>query len=729
MRTDSLRLRIGVIGIATAALTAASVPLAVTAIGYVAKSRETAYVAELGAQRLSRYVYQHGEAWAYHRHRLEALVELPADVGETLRQRVSTREGRAVFALGAELRGPVFTSSAPIVSGDVEVGRLYVEASWRPLLARAAMAALWSVLLGALVYLTLRLLPMRALDRTLAELAARERDLSRKNAEFSAALANMPQGLCMFDAQDRLILCNERYARMYHLTPELARPGARREDILTHRRRCGSAPVAYDDYLAWPTATDDDDAIEIALQDGRVIKVSRMRMAQGGWIASHEDVTALNRARARIDHMAHHDALTDLPNRLLFRELTQTAIAEAKDGVALLTLDLDHFKVVNDTYGHPAGDAVLVQVAERLRACLQPGESLARLGGDEFAALVVGADPARRASALAERIIPTLCEPFEVAGRGVTIGASIGVATAPGDARDFDDLLKAADMALYRAKSEARNGFRFFEPEMDARMQERHQLELDLRSALANGEIEMHYQPLVSLATNRVGALEALMRWRHPTRGQVSPAIFIPLAEEIGLIGRLGAFALQQACTDATAWPDELRVAVNVSAAQFKTGQLALDVAVALSQSGLPGRRLEIEITETAMMEDTDATLRALHALRALGVHVAMDDFGAGYSSLSYLRRFPFDRIKIDQSFVRDLPGRNDAVAIVQAIIGLGRSLGMAVTAEGVETRAQLDRLRAEGCHDVQGWLFSKARPRHEIPALLAQLGDEQAAA
>jgi diguanylate cyclase (GGDEF)-like protein len=419
--------------------------------------------------------------------------------------------------------------------------------------------------------------------------------------------------------------------------------------------------------------------------------------------------------------MATHDALTDLPNRVRFRETIQQALtgADRAERFAVLCLDLDRFKSVNDTLGHPIGDAVLREVAERLQRCVEPTDTVTRLSGDEFAIVRRVLNQPTDATHLAMRLIETIGEPFDVGGQQVVIGTSVGIAIGPSDGEDPDRLLRNADMALYRAKANGRGTYHFFQPEMDAQMQARRVLELELRTALAAGEFEVYYQPLVNLDTNKVAGFEALVRWNHPKRGMLLPDEFISVAEEIGLIGPLGEWVLRAACIQAVTWPRPLTIAVNLSPVQFRSGNLALAVVAALGASGLAPSRLELEITESVLLQDTTATIEALHQLRGLGVRISMDDFGTGYSSLSYLRSFPFDKIKIDRSFVAELGKNSDCVAIVRAVTGLGSSLGMATTAEGVETKEQLDMLRAEGCSQVQGFLFSHPRPASEIPFLL----------
>jgi diguanylate cyclase (GGDEF)-like protein len=407
---------------------------------------------------------------------------------------------------------------------------------------------------------------------------------------------------------------------------------------------------------------------------------------------------------------AHRDALTELPNRLAFRAELESALrrcGQRNDKVAVLWIDLDNFKSVNDSFGHPAGDVLLRTVASRLRQCVASGGTLARLGGDEFAIVQAGlADPIDGGQ-LAGRILAALSEPIELPGHQIAIGASIGIAVAPDDASDPDELLKKADMALYRTKKEGRNGFHFFEKGMDAALTARRAMESDLRRALAEGAFELHYQPLLDLKEGQISCCEALIRWRDKTRGLVPPMEFIPLAEETGLIAGIGEWVLREACAEAAQWPNMIKLAVNVSPAQFRNRNLLSVVVSALANGPLSPGRLELEITENVLLSDTESNIATLHRLRDLGVKIVIDDFGTGYSSLGYLRDFPFDKIKIDSSFVRGLRGPN-AKSIVRAVTGLASALGIATTAEGVETQEQLDQLRLEGCDEVQGFLISK---------------------
>jgi diguanylate cyclase (GGDEF)-like protein len=437
-----------------------------------------------------------------------------------------------------------------------------------------------------------------------------------------------------------------------------------------------------------------------------------------------DSLSAFQANVAQVAFLAHHDPLTSLPNRILFRDRVLQALKLLDRGnrFALFFLDLDHFKQVNDTLGHPVGDELLQQVAERLEACVREGDTVARLGGDEFAILLPGIANTDAAALLAHRIIETIGQPYEVAGNAVNIGTTIGIAFAPNDGAYPDRLLRNADMALYRAKTNERGTSCFFETAMDIELQARRTLELDMRRAIIEREFELYYQALVNVKTGAVSGFEALIRWHHPTQGTISPTVFVPVAEETGLIVPLGQWILRQACLDAVAWPVNLKVAVNLSSVQFRDRNLVETVRDALNLTGLSARQLELEITETVLLHDSEATLATLHQLRDLGVRISMDDFGTGYSSMSYLRSFPFDKIKIDQSFVRGLPDNVESIAIVRAVIGLSNSLGMTVTAEGVETKEQATQLAREACTELQGYLFNEPLCAAEIPGLLQRL-------
>ena len=513
---------------------------------------------------------------------------------------------------------------------------------------------------------------------------------------------------------------------MYGLTPEQVKPGTTFRQILELRigmgAYVGSDPEAY---IRERTAAVHERHANTKIQtlsDGRVLSISHQPMADGGWVATHQDITEQRRSEAKIAHMALHDALTDLPNRTLLGERLEHALARVKRGdmVATHLLDLDLFKDVNDTLGHAAGDKLLQAVAGRLTALARETDTVARMGGDEFAIVQVALQQPADATTLAERVINSISEPYEIDGHHVVVGTSVGIAIGPNDGADPDQLLRNADLALYRAKSDGRGTFRFFEPGMDVRLKARRAMENDMRKALVAGEFELFYQPVISLADKRITGLEALIRWRHPEKGMISPGEFIPLAEEIGFIVRIGEWVIRQACATAAAWPDHTTVAVNVSPTQFRHPGLVQVVVGALAASGLPARRLEIEITESVLLEDSDKTLATLFRLRELGVRIAMDDFGTGYSSLSYLQSFPFDRIKIDRSFVKDITVASGSLNIVRAVAAMARGLGMSATAEGVETQEQMDTVKSEGCTEMQGFFFSRPRPAHEIEQFFA---------
>jgi diguanylate cyclase (GGDEF)-like protein len=554
----------------------------------------------------------------------------------------------------------------------------------------------------------------------------REEQLKTQIMLFDAALNNMSQGLVLFDSSRRVVICNRRYQDMFGFTADQVKPGTPIAELIRHRISLGlKVPADGKSYIR--SQVERPIRAENAYHefaDGRIIAYAIRPMPDGGGIVTHEDVTDQRRIEARIAHMAHHDALTDLPNRVLLRERLDSALEDVteKSPAAVLWLDLDRFKDVNDTFGHAAGDELLKIAAKRLRNCVRSGNTVARLGGDEFAVIQTGTDQPEGATALALRVIEAISAPYEIDGRQILVGTSVGISIAPLDAVAADELLKNADLALYRAKSKGRGTYQFFEPEMDARMHARRQLELDLRQALSMGGFELEYQPIIDLDRNEVATLEALLRWNHPTRGRVSPADFIPLAEESGLIGAIGEWVLRTACAQAVTWSEPINVAVNLSPLQFKQHELERLVFNALSISGLAPSRLELEITESVLLENTEATLATLHRLRELGVRISMDDFGTGYSSLSNLRSFPFNKIKIDQSFIQGLGEDPQCFTIVQAVAGLAAGLGMTTTAEGVETQDQLDWVRAIGITEVQGFHLSRPVPVRDVEAVVARL-------
>ncbi|MCK1625825.1 EAL domain-containing protein [Bradyrhizobium sp. 160] len=547
-------------------------------------------------------------------------------------------------------------------------------------------------------------------------------ELGRQQIVLDSALENMSQGLCMFDANGKIILFNERYAAMLRRT-DILLTGRLLVDVLREEQAKGQWQGDADQFFARlvADAREGRTTTDVVNRFGRSIRVVNQPMQGGGWVATFEDITEWLEAQAKISHMARHDALTSLPNRVLFHEQLEHGLRRTRSGeqLAVLCLDLDHFKDINDSLGHPIGDALLKEVGRRLKATVGEHDTVARLGGDEFAVVQIGRSEETAARSLAGRLVEVISAPYEIDDHQIVIGVSIGISLSPQDGSHPDELLKNADLALYRAKADGRGTYRFFETGMDARAQARRLLEMDLRAALQRDEFVAYYQPIRDVASGRVVAFEALLRWNHPQRGLIAPISFIPLAEETGLIVQLGEFVLRSACTDAATWPDDVDVAVNLSPVQFKSPNLIASVTEALALSGLDARRLELEITESVLLQNSEATLTTLHELRAMGVRISLDDFGTGYSSLSYLRSFPFDKIKIDRSFVSELATREDSIAIIRAVTGLGRSLGIVTTAEGVENDAQLELLRREGCTQAQGYLFSKPRPACDIAIML----------
>ncbi len=551
------------------------------------------------------------------------------------------------------------------------------------------------------------------------EIERANRSLEQTNRRFDAALENITHGICMFDRDKRLVVCNRHYANLYRLPPELQKVGTPHEAIIAHRVLSGqlaggSDTSAAEDKLRTLTdLPDDQPSVRVEeLADGRLIRVIRQPMEGGGWVATHEDITSQKRTELQIIHMARHDSLTGLANRAVLLERINDALMRQRrcgEAFTILMLDLDRFKGVNDTLGHHIGDELLKEAARRLRSSLRETDTLARLGGDEFAIVQIGEGNQREAAiALAVRVIDNMNEPFEIEGHKLSIGTSIGIALAPEDGTDCDELMKKADMALYRAKADGRNGYAFFDPTMTAEVDARHSMENDLRRAISNGEFELQYQPVIDVKTRRICGAEALLRWRHPSKGLINPAEFIALAEETGLIVPIGEWVLQQACADAVKWPPHVKVAVNLSSVQFKRGNLLDVILCILVDTGLSPQRLEIEITESALFENEGSNVTMMHQLKNLGISIALDDFGTGYSSLSYLTMFPFDKIKIDKSFTLNMTRNPTSASIIAAVLSLGRSLGIATTAEGVETRQELRSLYASGVNFVQGYLFGR---------------------
>jgi diguanylate cyclase (GGDEF)-like protein len=556
--------------------------------------------------------------------------------------------------------------------------------------------------------------------------------LAEQRKLFEIVLNNLPLGLSVFDADQRLTLSNLRFRQLFGFAESDVAPGTTIAGLMGKTRGSEHANNGTrrkkEDYAS-PKAGRIRRR-EWLMDDGRIIQSVVTILADGSNIAIHADVTEDRKAAERITYLAHHDPLTGLPNRLRFREQLDVALAERKDDeqIALVHLNLDRFKSINNTLGVSAGDKILQQVAERIRASAGSENILARLGSDEFAILQTRRQQPWNITALADQIRRELSEPFFRGDKQVELSVSMGISIAPDDTAETDKLLRNAAVALSYAKADGRRHERFFTGEMDEKMQARHALEADLRAAVQNEEFELHYQPLYDLAQHRICGFEALIRWNHPVRGRVSPMEFIPLAEEVGLVVDIGRWVLHQACNDAAKWPEDIKIAVNVSAIQFSSSDLPKDVCEALAAASLSPSRLELEITESVLMENRDEAFPILHALKERGIRISMDDFGTGYSSLSYLSSFPFDKIKIDKSFVNDIALNREAHAIMRAIILLGDALGMRVTVEGVETAEQMALLECEACDEIQGYFISQPKPFREIAHMLAMPSKRTAA-
>jgi diguanylate cyclase (GGDEF)-like protein/PAS domain S-box-containing protein len=558
--------------------------------------------------------------------------------------------------------------------------------------------------------------------------------LAAERRQLRTAVDNIPQGLVLYDASARIVVCNTPYIEMFGLSPDIAKQGCTMQRLIAHRQETGSFDgdvEAFCGAIIRNVSLGRGTRQITEAPGGRAIEIVNKPLPLGGWVATIEDITPRKRAEEKIAHLAHYDALTELPNRVLFREKLEQSLKELKPGarLAVLYIDVDEFKSVNDALGHPVGDELLKGVARRLRDCLGEADIAARLGGDEFAIIQRTPHGAVDTERLVAAIYDEIRKPFECAGHLISTDASIGIAMAPADGLNLDQLLKNADLALYGAKGDGRRTYRFFEAGMDARAKARRTLELDLRQAIADGGFEVHYQPVIDLKDNKISGCEALLRWRHPQRGTISPADFIPVAEDTGLINELGQFVLETACREAAKWPEHVRIAVNVSPVQFRNQTLALNVATALAASGVAPSRLELEITEAVLMRDDEAALAMLHQLRALGIRIALDDFGTGYSSLSYLHRFPFDKIKIDRSFVKNISDEGASSAIIQAVVNIATASNMTTTAEGVEQEWQRELLRELGCTEMQGYLFSPAVSAAEIARLIPGARDKAVSA
>jgi diguanylate cyclase (GGDEF)-like protein/PAS domain S-box-containing protein len=553
------------------------------------------------------------------------------------------------------------------------------------------------------------------------------RHVSQLALRFDTALNNMPHGLCMFDSEGHLVVGNNRLSELLGLPPDLAHKDMTVWEMFYEcvRSELISEYTAERVAVQFETHQTDRNTGNIIIDtlDGRNFSLTFQPMENGGSVVLIEDITERKTAEAKISHMARYDALTGLPNRTYFRDQLDKALGPTRHSgksCAVLFIDLDQFKQVNDTLGHPCGDQLLCAVADRLRKIIRDTDLVARFGGDEFVVFQSPVKHPKEASSLAKNIVKWLGEPYEIEGHHVVIGASIGIAITPHEAISADHLLKNADMALYRAKSDGRGTWRFFEPDMAAQAQARRSLELDLRTALNNNAFKVFYQPLVNLKTRRITTCEALLRWPHPERGMVPPAEFIPIAEEMGLIHDIGRWVLKQACVEALEWPQNVRVAVNLSPMQFRRGDVVGDVREALTLSGLEPNRLEVEITESVLLQDTPLTRSALHQLRELGVRISLDDFGTGYSSLSYLHSFPLQKVKIDRSFLEGLGSSDRPVTLLHGVARLSAELGMSVVVEGIETEEQLALISTEeGIEEAQGYLFSPPIPGRQIRKLL----------
>ncbi|TCU11069.1 putative bifunctional diguanylate cyclase/phosphodiesterase [Rhizobium sullae] len=563
-------------------------------------------------------------------------------------------------------------------------------------------------------------------QRLMALVIETYRSHSRGRALFALVLDNLPLGLSVFDSAQRLTLCNGRFRQIFGFSDDQAVPGVPVKALSTniHGKERKVARSAFRS-KAERTAPPGQGKIrrrEWLMDDGRVILSVVTVLPDGSNIAIHSDITEERKAAERIAHLAHHDPLTGLPNRIRFREQVDAALSERApdEQIALVHLNLDRFKSINNTMGVSTGDTILRQVAERIRASAGSENILARLGSDEFAILQRGRQQPWNVTALADQIRRELSEPFFRGDKQIELSVSMGIAVAPEDGAETDVLLRNAGVALSQAKADGRKHERFFTSEMASRIQARHALEADLRLALQNDEFELHYQPLYDLRQQRICGFEALVRWNHPTRGRVPPMEFIPLAEEVGLVVDIGRWVLKKACSEAACWPEDIKIAVNVSAIQFTSSDLLADVDEAVAEAAISPARLELEITESVLMENLDDTLPILHALKERGTRISMDDFGTGYSSLSYLSSFPFDKIKIDKSFVSGIAENKEAYAIMHAIILLGDALGMRVTVEGVETAEQKSLLESEECDEIQGYYISPPAPAPDVARLLS---------
>ena len=547
--------------------------------------------------------------------------------------------------------------------------------------------------------------------------------LKTQNDRFEAAMDNLKLGVYVFDEGGQLAFTNQQARQLLALKSHDALENLSikgfGELILKHMGSLASGHTRIEAYFAL-TESLERSSLNLVFTSGRVLNVSHRPIQCGGFVQTLEDVTERRKADAKANHLASHDALTNLANRRLIKQHIYVALNDSQSHCAVLCVDVDRFKAVNDSLGHAGGDALLVEITKRLKQCVRSGDIIGRLGGNECVVLIANVDGDNDAAASAERVISEIGRPFDLLGQSIIVGASVGIAMAPRDGDHPDRLIKSADMALFESKREGRGCFRFFDPLLEEKAHERRSLEIDLRRAVAEKQFELHYQPVFAARQRRLIGFEALIRWNHPTRNRVSPLDFITIAEELGLITELGDWILDEACRTAATWPDDIVVAVNVSARQFINHDLYAVVTGALTRHGLDPSRLEIEITESTLMESSGEIASVLQRLRRLGVGLAMDDFGTGYSSLGYLRRFHFSKVKIDRSFVNGLATETQSIAIVRAIIAMCKSLNIVVTAEGVETEIQADILRLEDCDFLQGFLLGRPTSTPELHTFLS---------
>jgi diguanylate cyclase (GGDEF)-like protein len=592
--------------------------------------------------------------------------------------------------------------------------------------ALTASLIMASLLLILLLYWNNRLLRKTSSDLTSAAtgLEATEERLRVQNRIFDIALQNMSQGLCMVDSAGHVKVVNRRLFEIFEIKNAAIHDDWTIADLVRSFGKNRRPDLESTILLCRADTSEDGDQSEIRLSDGGIIQVARRGLADGGTVLTCEDVTERTIAQERVAHLARHDSLTDLPNRNMLQQFIEDALSRsAQNGekLAVLCLDLDNFKNVNDTLGHAVGDKILRQVGQRISGVCRGGNLVSRIGGDEFIVVQVGITGRSDPDKLADRIIESLVDPFEIDGKELRTGTSIGIAMSPDNSSDTETLLRYADTALYAAKSQGRGMKAFFEKSLQAKLDARQKLELELKTANFDDEFFVEYQPQVETRSGRIMGVEALLRWNNPRRGTVPPTEFIPVAEDIGMIGRLGEWALKKACADAMQWPDDTSLAVNVSPIQFTGDDFVATLSAALAETGLAPHRIELEITESLFLAEDDATLQAMNALKAAGIRIALDDFGTGYSALSYIHKFPIDKIKIDRSFVLGLENdRTQNLEIVRAIVAMADSLGIGTLAEGVENEGQLELVAAAGCCQVQGYHFARSVSAQEISTMTA---------